>query len=148
MPPCGDDQQDVAVSVVAALHRWSRRTGDYVVGGNEAGLLLDGEARGADAAVWRRASLPARTGGFRTVAPILAVEVGGLDEGEPQLREKARWYFAKGVKVVWLVLPKQREVVVLVKGGRARRVRGTARVPPSPHLPGLELAASDCFDQL
>ena len=42
------------------------------MGGNEAGILIDGEARGADAAVWLREALPPRTGRFRTVPPILA----------------------------------------------------------------------------
>lgn len=148
MPPCGDEQQDVAVSVVSGLHGWARKSGDYVVGGNEAGILLDGEARGADAAVWLRESLPPRTGRFRTVPPILAVEVAGLDEDERDLRQKAQWYFAKGVKLVWLVLPRTREVVVLTKGGRTRRVKNGDAIPATPLLPGLTLRARDCFDQL
>lgn len=96
MPPGGDEQQDVAVSVVSGLHRWARKSGDYVVGGNEAGILLDGEARGADAAVWLRESLPPRTGRFRTVPPILAVEVAGLDEDERDFARRRSGTSRKG----------------------------------------------------
>ena len=42
-------------SVVRLLGNWSVAHSQFVVAGNEAGMLLDGEVRGADAAVWRRA---------------------------------------------------------------------------------------------
>ncbi|MBL8936924.1 MAG: hypothetical protein JNM69_20355 [Archangium sp.] len=141
IPPCGDEQQDVAVSVVSALHGWARKSGAYVVGGNEAGILIDGEARGADAAVRLRTSLPPRTGRFRTCPGRRSC---GLDEDEADLRRKAQWYFANGVKL----LPRTREVVVLTKGGRTRRVKNGDAIPPTPLLPGLSMRARDCFDQL
>jgi hypothetical protein len=34
------------------------------------------------------------------VPPVLAVEVTGREEGERQLRDKARWYLGAGVPVV------------------------------------------------
>src|SRR5262245_52306759 len=60
MPPCGVTQQLVAVSATHLLRSWARVRGDYLVGGNEAGLLFGDEARGAEAAVWRRDMLPSR----------------------------------------------------------------------------------------
>jgi hypothetical protein len=57
----------------------------------------------SDAAVWSRADLGAYEGGLRRVAPVLAVEVAGADEGDSEkaLREKADWYLGGGIAVVW-----------------------------------------------
>ena len=149
MPPCGDDQQDVAVSVVALLHAWVRQHPSFVVGGNEAGMTLAGETRGADAAVWARANLPPNSGGFRRTPPVLAVEVSGRDEDEAVLLVKSRWYFRHGVKHVWLVFPKTREVVALNAGStRKRRFRRGDQLPSLSELPGLLAEVDDFFDQL
>ena len=147
MPPCGDTQQFVCISVAGLLDAWSQLHPEFAVGGNEAGMILGAEVRGADAAVWRRRDLPQRSGGYQRVPPVLAVEVAGLDEDEAELREKARWYLAHGVGVVWLVLPETREVIVIRPGAETRARRGE-RLPPHPDLPGLEPEVDRFFRQL
>jgi Uma2 family endonuclease len=147
MPPCGDDQQEVAVDVVFVLRSWARRRPAFVVGGNEAGMLLGGDARAAEAAVWRRADLGPNTGGFRRVAPLLAVEVAGRGETEAHLVHKSSWYLRHGVRAVWLVFPESREVVVATSEALLR-LRGTSRLPAVRGLPGLAPRASDCCGQV
>jgi Uma2 family endonuclease len=147
MPPCGDIQQDVAPVVTAVLLEWAAGHSDYVVGGNEAGMRLGGETRGADGAVWRCGAIGERLGGYRRVAPVLAAEVAGMDESEIDLRDKARWYLEHGVVVVWLVLPQPREVVVLTAEGE-RRVCGGETLPEHAALPGLAPRADRFFVQL
>ncbi|MHB8877817.1 MAG: Uma2 family endonuclease [Myxococcaceae bacterium] len=147
MPPCGDVQQDVCVDLIGLLHEWSTHHPEFVVGGNEAGMLLGDEIRGADGAVWRRSDLGPRTGGFRRVAPVLAAEVAGLDEGEVELREKAKWYFAHGVSVVWLVLPGDRGVLVLSPDSE-QRFSGSQPLNADARLPGLQPRAEEFFRQL
>lgn len=147
MPPCGDVQQDVTMDVAYVLRSWAERHPGFVIGGNEAGMILGGDVRGADAAVWRRSDLPAHTGGFRRVPPLLAVEVAGQDEDEEGLRLKASWYRAHGVPVVWLVLPATLEVVVVTAGGESRHGLGS-RLPSHPELDGLEPAVELLFQQL
>jgi Uma2 family endonuclease len=147
MPPCGDGQQDTVADLVAALVGWVRGRPGFVVGTNEAGLRLGDDSRGADAAVWRRGDLAAYTGGFRRVPPVLAAEVGGRDEGEAQLREKARWYLDAGVEVVWLLLPESREIVVLT-GAHERRHRTGEVLPSHASLPGLAPAVDELFRQV
>lgn len=147
MPPCADVQQDVAIDVAYVLRSWSEAHAEFLVGGNEAGMLLDGEIRGADAAVWRRADAGRRTGKLRSVAPVLAVEIAGQDEGEAELCAKARWYLGHGVALVWIVLPESFEVLVLHQGGESRHGLGE-RLPERSELPQLSPPVERLFAQL
>jgi Uma2 family endonuclease len=147
MPPCADFQQDVAMDVAFVLRSWSEQRPEFIVGGNEAGMRLGGDIRAADAAVWRAAQAGERRGRVRSVPPVLAVEVAGEDEEEPVLRDKARWYLAHGVRVVWLVLPDSREVVVLSADGEGRYGRGE-HLPPNAVLPDLAPEVNRLFAQL
>jgi Uma2 family endonuclease len=146
-PPCGDEQADVVVGVLWAFQPWADRHPEFVVGGNEAGMILGGETRGADAAVWRRDQVGPATGKYRRVPPVLAVEVAGADEGEAELREKGRWYLSNGVAVVWVVLPETREVVVLTSDGESRHGRDH-HLPQVPELPDLQPSVASIFRQL
>jgi len=125
MPPCADIQQDVAVDLVHVLRTWSESHPEFVVGGNEAGMMLGGDIRAADAAVWRRDQIGPSVGKLRNVPPVLAAEVAGQDEDETTLREKAQWYLRHGVEVVWLIFPETRDVLVVRRDGEARNGRGT-----------------------
>jgi Uma2 family endonuclease len=147
MPPCSDLQQDTVIDVVIALGTWARAHRAFVVGGNEAGMRLGGDTRAADVAVWRRSELGAYSGRLRTVAPVLAVEVGGPDDTEDLLSAKASWYLGVGVAVVWLVLPASREVVVVTKAGASRCSAGD-RLPAHRELPDLAPEVADLFVQV
>ncbi len=147
MPPCADNQQDVAVDVAFVLRSWSEARPEFIVGGNEAGMKLGDDIRAADVAVWRAADAGERTGKVRSVPPVLAVEIAGEDEEERVLREKARWYLDHGVSVVWLVLPETREVVVMTAAGEGRFGR-ESRLPKNEALPDLEPGVGRLFAQL
>ncbi|TMB45749.1 MAG: Uma2 family endonuclease [Deltaproteobacteria bacterium] len=147
MPPCGDRQQDTVADVVITLGNWVRSHPEFVVGTNEAGMFLGEDGRGADAAIWRRADVGPYQGGFRRVPPLLAVEVAGRYERERQLREKARWYLEASVPVVWIVLPKKREVLIVTAAGDTRHRRGE-RLPGDPRLPGLAPMVDELFVQV
>jgi len=147
MPPCADRQQDTVADVVLTLGNWVRSHPEFVVGTNEAGMFLGEDGRGADAAIWRRADVGPYQGGFRRVPPLLAVEVAGRYERERQLREKARWYLEAGVPVVWIVLPKKREVLIVTAAGDTRHRRGE-RLPGDPRLPGLAPMVDELFVQV
>lgn len=142
MPPCGDVQQDVVSSVVHALCSWADSHPGFLVGSNDAGMMLGGDVRAADAAVWKRDQAGEHTGRYRRTPPVLAVEVAGQDEAEPELREKAQWYLSRGVTTVWIVLPTPREVLVISSAGESRHRSGEA-LPDIADLaelkPGVEL---------
>jgi Uma2 family endonuclease len=142
-PPCGKNQQRVAVDVATELNVWRRAHPEFVVGGNEAGMLLGGEVRGADAAVWR-AGEPSGNDFART-PPVLAVEICGDDESADTLLAKAAWYLEHGVEIVWTIEPEARRVHVTTVGGTTVVAD---RVPASPSLPGLAPLVADFFRQI
>jgi len=144
MPPCGEIQQRTAADVVTELNLWRRQHPGFVVGGNEAGMMLGGEVRAADAAVWRESSA---AGGFARTAPLLAVEVAGADDEPQLLREKARWYREHGVATVWIVVPEGRSVIAISSEGEFE-LRGPNRMPAPEGLPGLTPLVASFFAQL
>lgn len=148
MPPCAEEQQRTVVDVVGALFNWRRAHPEFVVGSNEAGMLLGGDVRAADAAVWRRADLGAvASNAMPRVAPLLAVEVAGRDEDRDTLLEKARWYLDHGVTTIWVVVPRTRTVSVVDATGVVDH--GALALLPEPlGLPGLSIRVEAFFEQL
>jgi Uma2 family endonuclease len=145
MPPCGELQQRTAADVITELNLWRRQHPEFVVGGNEAGMLLGGEVRAADAAVWR--STHQASDGFARTPPVLAVEIAGLDDTMDLLAEKARWYLGRGVEVVWIVLPHSRTVQV-VTTAKVVVVDARGTLPELDSLAGLTPLVADFFRQL
>jgi len=145
MPPCGEIQQETVADVVGALLEWQRAHPEFSVGTNEAGMLLGDDVRAADAGVWRR--LRHERWGFRREAPVLAVEVAGRGEGDRELLEKAAWYLAQAVPVVWIVLPEERQVIVVTAGGETLHGIGEW-LPGHAELPGLRPEVGELFVQI
>jgi hypothetical protein len=48
IPPCGEVQQDVATDATITLGLWARDRPEFVVGSNEAGMIIGDEVRAAD----------------------------------------------------------------------------------------------------
>jgi Uma2 family endonuclease len=141
MPPCGEEQSSVAASVVWSLMDWARKTSGFDVGGNEAGIILDGEVRGLDGAVWKSTGKK-RSTHFRRSAPVLAVEVQGEEETVESLRAKAQWYLDHGSLTVWLVLPSVSQVLVVTMNGE-KKLREKDRIPEPAGLKGLAPLVAD-----
>lgn len=146
LPPCAVFQQDVSTEAVRLLGNWSVEHPEFLVAGNEAGMILGGEVRAADVAVWKRSQVGPHRGVFRRVAPILAVEIAGEDEEEHELRDKARWYLRHGVELVWLAFPRERAVIACTATG-ARKLKGS-KLLPTGSLPELVISAGELFRQL
>jgi Uma2 family endonuclease len=147
MPPSADRQQDTTADVVTVLGNWRKTHRSFIVATNEAGMLLGGEARGADAAVWRKHEAGPREGKYRRTAPVLAVEVRGEFEDESTLRDKAGWYLSHGVEVVWLLFPAERTAIVITAHGETL-VKPGERLPAAPSLPDLAPLLDELFEQL
>lgn len=146
MPPSADEQAAVVTGVVLELGLWAREHPEFIVGTNEAGMLLGKAIRAADAAIWRREEAHLR-GTLRRTPPILAVEVAGEEDTTSSLNTKARWYLDHGVEMVWLVFPKSRSVTVWGRA-RARSFRNGDKLPAPRALVGLAPRVRDMLFQL
>jgi Uma2 family endonuclease len=147
MPPCGQMQSYTVTDVVAILAPWVRTHPDFVVGTNEAGLLLHGDTRAVDVGVWRRQEVGLPGHQLHRVPPVLAIEVAGEEEDEAALREKATWYLRAEVQAVWIVLPEQRRVVVIKPDGEQRCGTGDT-IASHPALPDLTPRVDAFFVQI
>lgn len=79
------------------------------------------------------------------VVPDLAVEVVSPNDFADELMEKVREYFAAGVRVVWVVYPRQRLVHVFDSLAAVRVVAAPAALDAGPVLAGLALPLADVF---
>jgi Uma2 family endonuclease len=147
MPPSGDRQNYTCADLVLVLGEWRRTHREFMVGGNEAGMIRGRETRAADAAVWRRADVGPVTSGYLRVPPVLAVEVAGKYDGERYLREKAAWYLGWGVDCVWLLFPGDLRVLVLTAENE-ETFRPGQRLSERAATPGLAPLVDELFEQV
>lgn len=147
MPPCAEEQQRTVVDIVGALFTWRRRHPEFVVGSNEAGMVLGGDVRAADAAVWARADLEDVSTQLARVPPLLAVEVAGRDDDRDALLEKARWYLDHGVTTIWIIVPRTWTVSVVDAAGVTDHGYG-AELPEPRGLLALNVRVDALFEQL
>jgi len=104
--------------------------------------------RGPDIAFLSNETLATRPSeGYWLASPDLAVEV--LSEGNRpgQMQKKIGQYLEGGTKIVWLVNPERRHVVVYDREGGIRILSGDDVLDGADLLPGFGWRLSDLFDQ-
>jgi len=88
---------------------------------------------------------PVVTKGVVLRFPDLAVEVKSPDVSYRQMREKAEYYLANGVKLVWLVYPEKRIVDVYRADGEIQILNENDSLDGGEVLPGFSMPVSDIF---
>ncbi|OAI44535.1 hypothetical protein AYO38_00105 [bacterium SCGC AG-212-C10] len=86
-----------------------------------------------------------RAGGHVRVAPALVAEVVSPGDNAMELHTKVADYLAAGVKLVWILYPVQREVVIFRIDGSTSVVRGDELLDGEDILPGFSVRASAIF---
>jgi Uma2 family endonuclease len=114
MPPPKGRHGYVQLAIGAILRAFVKagRLGWVVT---EAGTILSRDpdtVRGPDIAFYGIARQPTPPGDYFEIPPDLAVEVLSPDDRRPAVREKIREYINAGVRLVWLVDPETRTVLV------------------------------------
>lgn len=79
-------------------------------------------------------------------APALAVEVVSPTDLAQDLAHKVDQYLAAGVRVVWVVYPKTREVHVFCEGGVAAVLGPDDKLEAPDLLPGFSVLVGQLFD--
>ncbi|MEZ4865475.1 MAG: Uma2 family endonuclease [Caldilineaceae bacterium] len=77
--------------------------------------------------------------------PNIAIEIKSPDDSVKQFRDKAEYYLANGVELVWLVYPQQRMVEVYSLDGDVEILFEGDLVTGGEVLPGFELPVAEIF---
>jgi Uma2 family endonuclease len=131
----------------------ARRIGNFVeehdrgtVTSNHTGFITErapDSVRGPDVAYWSKERLPVVPLGYIDVAADLLVEVLSPGNTWKKIREKLREYFAKGVRMVWIISPEDRTLSIYRTLDEARLLHETATVTGEDVLPGFTCRVAD-----
>ena len=150
MAPVNEEHGEVASNINGAFYVYSRRfnTGRA---GVETGYRLQSDpdtVRGPDVyfSLSRRPGGRARSAGFVSGAPEIAVEVISPSNSSAELERKVAEYLAAGSQRVWAVYPTSRTVSVHLADGTTRTYSGKDVITDAELLPGFSLSLSDIFD--
>jgi Uma2 family endonuclease len=162
-PPDGSQQELVKGEIVTmpppgGLHGVScnkagRRLGNFVedhargtVTSNDTGFITErapDSVRGPEIAYWSTERLPVVPVGYIEIAPDMLVEVLSPSNTWKQIRAKLQEYFARGVRVVWVIAPEDRTLTIYRTADEGRVLHETATVTGEEVLPGFTCRVSD-----
>jgi Uma2 family endonuclease len=77
--------------------------------------------------------------------PDLAIEIKSPDDTMKEMREKAEYYLANGVKIVWIVYPQHRMVEVYSEDEDIKVLFGHDVLTGGEVLPGFRLPVQEVF---
>lgn len=150
LAPAGGEHGEIAGEVAGRLwaHVAPRQLGR--VYGAETGFLLARDpdvVLAPDAAFVRADRLPPRAErrGFLRLAPDLAVEIVSPSEREADVAQKVREYLAAGVRLVWVLYPLRRTVLVYEPGATVRTLRAADELDGGDVLPEFRVRVADLF---
>ena len=136
------------VRVACALMDYIEPRGLGLVVSGDAGFILErapDTVRGPDVAFIRADRVPPddELDGFADLSPDLAVEVLSPRDRPGRVQAKVVDYLRTGVRLVWVVDPRARTVVVHVPGHAPRRHTAADRLDGGDVLPGFSCAVRD-----
>lgn len=130
-----------------------RRIGNFVednalgtVTSNDTGFITERDpdsVRGSDVAYWSKEKLPVVPVGYIEVPPDMVVEVPSPSNTSKQIRAKLKEYFAKGVRLVWVIAPEDRTLTIYRTPDEGRLLHETATATGEEVLPGFTCRVSD-----
>ena len=162
-PPDGSQQELVRGVIITmpppgGMHgvscsKTNRRVGNFVddrdlgtVTSNDTGFITErspDSVRGPDIAYWSRERLPEVPAGYIEIAPDMLVEVFSPSNTSKQIRAKLTEYFAKGVRLVWVIAPEDRTLTIYRTSDEGRVLHDTATATGEYVLPGFTCRVSD-----
>jgi Uma2 family endonuclease len=130
-----------------------RKIGVYIDNGpggalvcNDTGIITGrgpDSVRGPDISYWAKERLTEVPVGYIEIAPDMLVEVLSPSNTSKQIRAKLKEYFAKGVRLVWVIAPEDRTLTIYRTPDEGRVLHETATVAGEDVLPGFTCRVSD-----
>ena len=113
---------------------------------NDTGFVTERDpdsVRGPDISYWSKERLPVVPVGYIEIAPDMLVEVLSPSTTWKQIRAKLMEYFAKGVRLVWVISPEDRTLTIYRTADEGRVLHETATVTGEDVLPGFTCRVSE-----
>lgn len=150
MPPAGGRHGQIALRIGRLLGNFVEQgaLGETVAA--ETGFLIARDPdtiHAPDVAFISKDHLPHRelAQGFVDVIPDLVVEVMSLSDTAPQVQAKVEDWLSAGIRLVWVVYPNTRSVVVYNAHREARVLAANETLTGEPVLPGFTCNISELF---
>lgn len=150
MAPVSGEHSDTQTELAARMRPHARRhgLGKVLV---ELGFRLGGDphtVRAPDVAFISHTQLSAAPlgRGFYSGHPDLAVEVVSPGDSFSEVEDKIQAYLRAGTRLVWIVDPLSRRVMVRYADGRARALGPDDVLSGEDVFPGFEVRVRDLFD--
>jgi Uma2 family endonuclease len=115
---------------------------------NDTGVIVERDpdtVRGPDLCFYSLERMPTIPETYSECAPELAVEVLSPDDRMTDVREKVREYLAAGVKLVWVVDPDTKSLMVYTGTLRGKEYSGLDTIDGGDVLPGFTIRVSEFF---
>ncbi len=142
---------EILVNIAALLKAYTRVNRAFRVSGGDPGTKLGRQPdvlRGPDVAVVSADRWPEGAGaaGWLEGAPDLAVEVAGDAQPASELARKALEYLAAGGRMVWVVDPSPRRVIVYFPPDHVRVLGPDDEIDGVDVLPGFRCRVAEFFE--
>ena len=144
MPPTGGETGKKNSDLIIDLGIWARKDGRGLVFDSSTGFRLpNGSTRSPDVSWVLRKRLARLTAEekrrFLPLSPDLVIELASPTDQVDGLQDKMREYQENGVRLGWLILPKQRRVYVYRPGAAPQYLNDPDHLTDNTLLPGLSL---------
>jgi Uma2 family endonuclease len=151
MSPAGSKHGQIAAQICALLTLFVRSGKLGRVFGAETGFILrrnPDTVRAPDAAFVSTARVPKEglPAGYFPGAPDLAVEAVSPDDRAEEIKAKVSGYFEAGAKLVWIVYPETREVVVFHSARESLGLSAQDTLEGGEVIPGFACAVAELFE--
>ncbi len=147
--PVGYEESEIAVVILTALYNFVRPRNLGIVTGPDGTIkLFAGLVRIPDVAFASWDCFPDRKRPRTPIpqlAPDLVVEVLSMSNTKSEMKKKLGEYFAAGVRLVWMVDPRQRTVRVHVTVDQSVLIKEGQSLDGGAVLPGFVLPLSELF---
>ena len=151
MSPAGSHHGDIVLEIGMRLRVHVRANRIGATFGAETGFILSRNpdtVRAPDAAFVAAARVPASglPEGYFPGAPDLAVEVISPSEAAAEIQSKVTEYFAAGSRLVWIVYPNVRQVVVYRTARASLALSADDTLDGGDLLPGFSCRVAELFE--